>query len=79
MWYCIVLHRIASCCIVRTKKNSTKVINSFVTYHNNGYVKEEGILKMGQRDGIWKVYNDEGSHVETVTYANGKILKRQKA
>lgn len=60
-------------------QNSTKVINSFVTYHNNGYVKEEGILKMGQRDGIWKVYNDEGSHVETVTYANGKILKRQKA
>ncbi len=60
-------------------QNSTKVINSFVTYHNNGYVKEEGILKMGQRDGIWKVYNNEGSHVETVTYANGKILKRQKA
>ena len=33
---------------------------------------------MGQRDGIWKVYNDEGSHVETVTYANGKILKDKK-
>ena len=60
-------------------QNSTKVINSFVTYHNNGYVKEEGILNMGQRDGIWKVYNNEGSHVETVTYENGKILKRQKA
>ncbi len=60
-------------------QNSTKVINSFVTYHNNGYVKEEGILKMGQRDGIWKVYNNEGSHVETVTYENGKVIKKQKA
>ena len=59
-------------------QNSTRVINSFVTYHKNGFVKEEGILKMGQRDGIWKRYDDDGEHIETVTYNNGKVLSREK-
>ena len=49
-----------------------------MTYHNNGFVKEEGILKMGQRDGIWMMYDDDGDHVETVTYNNGKVLSREK-
>ena len=59
-------------------QNSTRVINSFVTYHKNGFVKEEGILKMGQRDGIWKRYDDDGEHIETVTYNNGRVLSREK-
>jgi antitoxin component YwqK of YwqJK toxin-antitoxin module len=59
-------------------QNSTRIIDSFVTYHNNGFVKEEGILKMGQRDGIWMMYDDDGDHVETVTYNNGKVLSREK-
>ena len=61
------------------KQNSTRIIDSFVTYHKNGFVKEEGILKMGQRDGIWKRYDDDGEHIETVTYINGKVLSREKA
>jgi len=60
------------------KQNSTRIIDSFVTYHKNGFVKEEGILKMGQRDGIWKMYDDDGEHIETVTYINGKVLSREK-
>ena len=59
-------------------QSSTKIIDSFVTYHSNGFVKEEGILKMGQRDGVWKMYDDDGDHVETVTYSNGKIMRREK-
>jgi len=59
-------------------QSSTKIIDSFVTYHSNGFVKEEGILKMGQRDGVWKMYDDDGDHVETVTYSNGKVMRREK-
>ena len=59
-------------------QNSTRIIDSFVIYHSNGFVKEEGILKMGRRDGIWMMYDDDGEHVETVTYNNGKVLSREK-
>ena len=32
----------------------------------------------GQRDGVWKIYDDDGQHIENIMYRKGKVLKQDK-
>ena len=59
-------------------KTDSGLINPIKTYHENGFVKEYGILNDGKREGVWKIYTDDGKHKENITYDNGVIKERKK-
>ena len=59
-------------------KTDSGLINPIKTYHENGFVKEYGILNDGKRTGVWKIYTDDGKHLENITYDNGVIKDRKK-
>ena len=59
-------------------KSSSGLIGPITNYYDNGTIKEEGIMNDGQRDGVWKIYDDDGHHVENITYRKGKVLKQDK-
>lgn len=44
----------------------------FITYHENGQVKEVGCFLKGRRDGVWKQYNDTGVLVARAGFRNGE-------
>lgn len=44
----------------------------FITYHENGRVKEIGGFRSGKRDGTWKQYSDAGVLVARATFRNGQ-------
>lgn len=44
----------------------------FITYHENGQVKEIGCFNKGRRDGIWKQYSDTGALVARAGFKNGE-------
>lgn len=44
----------------------------FITYHENGKVKEIGCFKNGRRDGVWKQYNDTGALLAEAGFSNGQ-------
>lgn len=43
----------------------------FITYHENGQVKEVGCFLNGRRDGVWKQYNDTGVLLARAGFHNG--------
>lgn len=44
----------------------------FITYHENGKVKEMGAFRKGRRDGMWKQYNDTGALITQASFLNGE-------
>lgn len=44
----------------------------FITYHENGQVKELGCFAQGKRDGIWKQYSDTGALLAQAGFRNGE-------
>lgn len=43
----------------------------FITYHENGKVKEVGGFNQGKRDGTWKQYSDTGVLIILASFTNG--------
>src|SRR5690606_9304134 len=46
----------------------------FISKHNNGMLKEKGLVKEGERIGYWKKYDDNGKVVELTLYENDSIV-----
>lgn len=44
----------------------------FITYHENGQVKEVGCFRNGRRDGVWKQYSDTGALLARAGFRNGE-------
>lgn len=44
----------------------------FITYHQNGRVKEIGAFRSGRRDGVWKQYSDTGALLTQAGFRNGQ-------
>ncbi|MEZ4790842.1 MAG: hypothetical protein R2811_12585 [Flavobacteriales bacterium] len=44
----------------------------FITYHENGQVKEMGCFRKGRRDGIWKQYSDTGALLTRAGFRDGE-------
>ncbi len=44
----------------------------FITYHENGQVKEMGCFNDGRRDGVWKQYSDTGALLAQAGFRNGQ-------
>lgn len=44
----------------------------FITYHENGQVKEMGCFTNGRRDGLWKQYSDTGVLLAQAGFRNGE-------
>lgn len=44
----------------------------FITYHENGRVKEMGAFHHGRRDGVWKQYSDTGALLTQAGFHNGQ-------
>ncbi len=57
---------------------NSELVGPVTNYFENGFIKEEGILNDGNRDGIWKIYDEEGSHIQNIIYTKGKVLKKEK-
>ena len=57
-----------------------------VYYHKNGKISNEGKAKIAdEKDGLhyywngdWKYYSEEGTHIKTIIYKNGKVIKEIK-
>ncbi|MBK8228193.1 MAG: hypothetical protein IPK70_13600 [Flavobacteriales bacterium] len=43
----------------------------FITYHENGRVKEMGGFRDGRRDGEWKQFSDTGAVLAHASFRNG--------
>lgn len=43
----------------------------FISYHENGKVKELGSYRHGKLDGLWKQYTDTGALLTRATFRNG--------
>ncbi len=44
----------------------------FITYHENGKVKEMGAFLKGRRDGAWKQFTDTGALLAQASFSNGQ-------
>lgn len=44
----------------------------FITYHENGMVKELGCFCQGRRDGIWKQFSETGVLQAKASFRNGQ-------
>lgn len=44
----------------------------FITYHENGRVKEMGSFRQGRRDGVWKQFTDTGVLLAQAGFRNGQ-------
>jgi antitoxin component YwqK of YwqJK toxin-antitoxin module len=43
----------------------------FITYHENGRVKEMGSYRSGKLDGLWKQYTETGALLTKASFQNG--------
>jgi antitoxin component YwqK of YwqJK toxin-antitoxin module len=43
----------------------------FISYHENGRMKEQGGYRNGKLDGLWKQYTDTGALLTRATFRNG--------
>lgn len=43
----------------------------FISYHENGRMKEQGSYRNGKLDGLWKQYTDTGALLTRATFHNG--------
>ncbi len=46
----------------------------YFTYHQNGRVEMEAYYKNNLRHGDWKFYDEDGAHLYTLKYDDGKLL-----
>lgn len=44
----------------------------FITYHENGRVKEMGCFRKGRRDGLWRQYSDTGALLAQAGFRDGQ-------
>lgn len=44
----------------------------FITYHENGRVKEMGCFRDGRRDGVWKQFSEAGVLLAQAGFRNGQ-------
>jgi len=44
----------------------------FITYHENGRVKEMGCFLNGRRDGVWRQYTDTGVLLTQASFSQGQ-------
>lgn len=44
----------------------------FITYYENGQVKEIGCFRNGRREGVWKQYSDTGALLAQAGFQNGQ-------
>ncbi|HRF82617.1 MAG TPA: hypothetical protein PL070_21325 [Flavobacteriales bacterium] len=44
----------------------------FITFHENGQVKEVGCFRNGRRDGVWKQYSDTGVMMARASFRHGE-------
>lgn len=44
----------------------------FITYHENGKVKEQGCFRNGRCDGVWKQFSDTGALLAQAGFHNGQ-------
>lgn len=44
----------------------------FITYHENGKVKEMGCFRNGRRDGAWRQFSDTGVLLAHAAFRNGQ-------
>jgi hypothetical protein len=49
------------------------------TFHENGVIKEKGMLKHGIREGEWDIFNEEGAYIRTDVYVNGQVNHTREA
>jgi len=50
------------------------VIKKYVTYHDNGRIKGEGVVNNGERDGEWKIYNQKGDLAKIAYFDFGELI-----
>lgn len=43
----------------------------FITYHENGKMKEVGCFQNGRRDGVWKQYAESGALITKAGFTDG--------
>jgi len=46
-------------------------------FHQNGNVREKGLMKNGKRNGDWTFFDESGNEIRTIKYVMGKIEKDQ--
>ncbi len=44
----------------------------FITYHENGKVKEQGCFRDGRRHGVWRQYSESGALIAQAGFRNGR-------
>jgi antitoxin component YwqK of YwqJK toxin-antitoxin module len=47
----------------------------FVSYHPNGQVFSDGQFYDGKREGIFKIYDEDGNHVRSLIFINDKQVE----
>tara|TARA_B100000686_G_scaffold76341_1_gene82280 strand:- start:4656 stop:6947 length:2292 start_codon:yes stop_codon:yes gene_type:complete len=58
-------------------ERDTDITKNFISYHDNGRVKEEGKTFHGHRDGKWNFYNENGQLTKTVYYLLGQVVTQE--
>ena len=56
------------------KEEKPYVAKEFLTYHDNGRVKEQGQTSENKRDGEWKIFDSKGNLVKVVLYKDDQIV-----
>ena len=60
------------CCILALPINAVpKIKKKFISYHENGQIKEKGSYKNGEKHGIWWNYSKSGIRKLKEKYKNG--------
>ena len=60
----------------KTQVNLPKMIDGpFKGFYPNGQMADEGNMKKGFKNGLWKIYNMDGSLSKKTLYKNGEILR----
>ena len=71
-----LLKKILKARIAEINESYPKASGAMAEYYDNGFMKLEGKLKDGKRNGTWKFYKRDGSLQKTVTYKNGVEVKK---
>lgn len=50
---------------------------SYKEYYPNGKVRMTGQFKQDKRDGVWRLYDENGKQLMKRTYADGKVVKEK--
>lgn len=54
-------------------RQEQKLVNKYVeNYYPDGVLKEKGKIIAGKREGEWDIFNEEGLHIKTIVYEDGK-------